>query len=111
MSEVIYHQWHRPDWKNQIVGLARARMFLKLMELAKQGYQPVAVYTDALAYCSDDPNPETAISDLMRRKNELGGFKHIRSLRVSKRLVKLFDGELAAWEVMRDVKALVGGEF
>jgi hypothetical protein len=104
-------QWHRPDWKNAIVGLARARMFLKLVELHRQGFAPVAVYTDAIAYVSDDPNPETAVPNLMRRASELGGFKHIRTIKVTKRLVKLFDGTLAPFEVLRDVKKLVGGDF
>ncbi len=104
-------QWHRPDWKNAIVGLARARMFLKLVELGKLGYKPVAVYTDALAYVSNDPNPETAIPNLMRRKSELGGFKHVRTFKVTKKLVKLFDGKLAPFEVLRDIKKLAGGDF
>jgi hypothetical protein len=105
-------QWHRPDWHDQIIGLARARMFLKIWEIVQlvQMY-PCAVYTDAIAYCSDDPNPETAVPGLMRRSTELGGFKHVRTLPMSGEIVALFGSDLPAYEVMGRVKKLVGEQF
>ncbi len=66
---------HRPDWYNLIRSLARYRLVLKLLELAKLGHYPVMIVADNIAYVSDDPNPETAIPGLMRRSTELGGFK------------------------------------
>lgn len=111
-AEAEKDQWHRPDWHDQIIGLARARMFLKIWEIAQlvQMY-PCAVYTDAIAYCSDDPNPETAVPGLMRRSTELGGFKHVRTIPMSDVLCSLFNSDLPAFEVMGRVKKLVGEQF
>ncbi len=66
---------HRPDWYNLIRSLARYRMVLKLLEMAKLGSYPIMIVADNIAYVSDDVNPETAIPGLMRRSSELGGFK------------------------------------
>lgn len=67
---------HRPDWYNMVRSLARYRMVLKLLELAKQGIYAVMIVADNIGIVSDEPNPELAAPGLMRRSAELGGFKY-----------------------------------
>jgi hypothetical protein len=99
--------WHRPDWKTQIVDLARARMFLKMLSIReKADMLPVACYVDAVLYCSNHPQPELAVPTLMDRQNELGGFKHVRTIRIDQDVIKLFDGDFAPSEVMAAIKRL-----
>jgi hypothetical protein len=97
--------WHRPDWKDQIVGLARARMLLKAHQIAEQyGLHPCLIYVDTLAYCSNE-RPETAVPDLMRRSGELGGFRHVRTVRLTDQLIAMFaDSRVAAKDILHVVK-------
>lgn len=112
--------WHRPDAKNQVVGLSRVRMLLKIMQIRQQhDMLPCAVYTDAGGYCSDEPNPALAVPALTHRrnqqgelrenKNELGGFKHVRTVPITPELIELFDSGVEPAILMRKVKALAGG--
>jgi hypothetical protein len=57
--------WARPDWRAQIVGRSRAILFTHLATLARKGIMPPLVNQDALWVVSDDPNPLTAVPDLV----------------------------------------------
>jgi hypothetical protein len=70
--------WSRPDWWAQIVGHSRAVLFHHLASLARKGTMPVLVDRDAFWVISDDPNPFTAVPDLVtahRWKGYIAGYK------------------------------------
>lgn len=94
----------RQDWLNTVHSLARYRMVLKLIENAKLGYYPVMIVADNIGYVSDEPNPELAIPDLMRRSTELGGFKHDGTYLMSE-VLPLFD-QYAPNDIRKHVKKL-----
>lgn len=112
--------WHRPDWRNQIIGLARARMLLKILAIYEQHrVWPVAVKTDAIAYASNEPNPMLAFPGLTHRKNangelrenanELGGFKHIRTVPIGDELISLLRSGIEPGLAFKKMKKLAGG--
>lgn len=105
------NEWDRSDWKSAIVGLATARMWLKVAEYWNQhDMAPVALYTDCLAYCSNDPNPRTAVPNLMNRETGLGGFKLKATVAITDEVVALFASTKSAAQVMHDIKKFVGVE-
>jgi len=57
--------WSRPDWRAQIIGRSRATLFAHLAGLVRKGTMPVLVDRDALWVVSNDPNPLTAVPDLV----------------------------------------------
>lgn len=57
--------WARPDWWAQIIGRSRALLFTHLASLARKGTMPILVDRDAFWVVSDDPNPLTAVPDLV----------------------------------------------
>ncbi len=74
---------YRPDWWFGIVALSRARMFMKMAELARVGYRPVAVHTDALYFVSREADPVRAVPGLVTEEQGIGKFKHVDSFRLA----------------------------
>lgn len=111
-------QWHRPDYKNMIVSLARFRMVLKILECIKAGYYPVFGYTDGIAFVSDEAAPALAVPGLMLvtdkqgvthdRSNELGGFKCEHTFTLDREIVALLSGQLAPYQVKQELNARGG---
>lgn len=70
---------YRPDWWFGIVTLSKAHIFLKLVELARLGYRPVAVQTDALYFVSQEADPFRAVPGLVTEEQGIGKFKYVDS--------------------------------
>lgn len=81
---------HHPDKRNTIIALVKARMMRTIAQFREKGFNPCMIQVDELGYLSDDPNPETAVSGLMARKDELGGFKHAHTFELTPDIIKLF---------------------
>ena len=64
--------WSRPDWWVQILGRSRATLFAHLASLVRKGTMPVLVDRDALWVVSNDPNPLTAVPDLVTARRWRG---------------------------------------
>ncbi|HLV98528.1 MAG TPA: hypothetical protein VKT82_07590 [Ktedonobacterales bacterium] len=74
---------YRPDWWFGIVTLSKALIFLKIAELARSGYRPVAVQTDALYFVSKEADPLQAIPGLVTEEQGIGKFKYVDSFRLA----------------------------
>ena len=74
---------YRPDYRSQAIGGTRALMHYNIAKYASKGNYPCMVYMDALFYCSNDPNPETAIPGILDHKDSLGGYKHVWTLPIT----------------------------
>jgi hypothetical protein len=57
--------WARPEWWVQVRGRSQALLFEYLASLVRKGSMPVLVSRDALWVVSNDPNPQTAVPDLV----------------------------------------------
>lgn len=81
---------YRPDIWALVVGRACANIFHNLETYRLRGYTPVLIYTDALWFVSNDPNPETAIPGLLDKHDKLGGYKLVYTLPMSKDVKEAF---------------------
>ena len=81
---------HHPDKRNTIIALVKARMMRTIAQFQDKGFTPAMIQVDELGYISDDPNPETAVPGLMKRKDQLGGFKHAHTFELTPEIVRLF---------------------
>ncbi len=81
---------HRPDIRNQLVGMSRARMLITAMRIYNL-YQmrPVTIRTDEIAWTSNEPDIERAFPEMLRRRDELGGFKPVGTLPITDELIGL----------------------
>ncbi len=59
--------WYRPDWYRTIVATARTRLMYGVLRREQLGYFPVMVVADSVAYLSDNPDPETAVPELLKK--------------------------------------------
>ena len=57
--------WLRPDWVAQIISRRQATLFTHLVRLVRKGIMPVLIHGDAFWVISNDPNPLTAVADLL----------------------------------------------
>jgi hypothetical protein len=74
---------YRPDWWFGIVTFSKALLFLKIAELARLGYRPVAAQTDALYFVSQEADPLRAVPGLVTEEQGIGKFKYVDSFRVA----------------------------
>jgi hypothetical protein len=104
-------QWNRPDIANGIIGLARARMHLKMQEIwSEYRTAPVGVRTDMLIYCSDEPDPRKAFPKLVVREQELGGFKVVGTLPMSQTIINQMGSDDTHLHKLNTLKAMLNGE-
>lgn len=67
---------YRPDIWALVVGRACANIFFNVEQIrSKFGLTPILIHTDALWYVSNDPNPETAVPNIVDKAGKLGGYK------------------------------------
>jgi hypothetical protein len=64
--------WSHPDWRAQILGRSRATLFAHLASLVRKGTMPVLVDRESLWVASNDPNPLTAVPDLVNTRRWRG---------------------------------------
>lgn len=88
--------YYKPYFYQEIKGLARLRMVLKMQELGNAGAFPVLVYTDCFACLSPEAVPRKAFPKLLERENELGGFKHAGTHLVNSRVIEAFQNDQPA---------------
>src|SRR6266571_302811 len=101
-------QWNRPDIANGIIGLARARMSLKMQEIwSEHQIAPVGVRTDTLIYCSDEPDPRKAFPKLVLREQELGGFKVVGTLPMNQTIINLLGSSDSHLHKLNILKAML----
>lgn len=75
---------YRPDWKAQIVGSVRARMFSNLLKFQQeQGSTPIIIYIDAIYVLSNESDINKVAGSLVDKPTALGGFKPEWSLPVT----------------------------
>jgi hypothetical protein len=103
-------QWNRPDIANGIIGLARARMFLKMQEIfTAQKATPIGVRTDMLIYCSNELDPRKAFPKLVVREQELGGFKVVGTLKMNQSIInQMANGDSHLYK-LNVLKAMLNG--
>ena len=65
----------RPDWRDAIIGQARANLFRNILTFVKSGHIPWMAGADCLYFVSDDPDPLTAKPEKMSIGDTLRDFK------------------------------------
>jgi len=89
----------RPDWKAQIVGGVRARMFSNLLKLQQeQDITPIITYIDGMYLLSSEPDIYKVAGSLLDKPNALGGFKPEWSLAVTDEVRLAFNSNLSIVE-------------
>lgn len=75
---------HRPDWTGTIKARAYQRALLQIRKIERATVTTptfyVAVDTDALVFASDLADPAEACPGMLDRQDQLGGYKHVRTL-------------------------------
>lgn len=92
----------RPDWKAQIVGGVRARMFANLLKLQQeQGITPIITYIDGMYLLSNESDINRAASSLLNKPDVLGCFKPEWSLPVTEELRLTLNSNLTIVEKLQ----------
>jgi hypothetical protein len=103
---------YRPDLWALTVGRACANIFYNVDSLRKKtGLTPVLIYTDALWFISNDPNPETAISGIVDTTgSKLGGYKVVykHPLALTKEVIDAFEKIESPTKLTRRLNVLAG---
>ncbi|MBA2677991.1 MAG: hypothetical protein H0U76_06305 [Ktedonobacteraceae bacterium] len=100
----------RPDIWALVVGRSFANMLYNIETFRRAGFTPVLVYTDALWYISDDPNPETALPAIVDKQDKLGGYKVVYNppLAMSKDVIDAFAKIDSPTKLVRRLNELAG---
>lgn len=93
--------FQRPDWWAKVVGKTRVNTCRNLYKFYERGFTPVLLYSDSVYFVSSDPNPRTAIPGILDRENDLGGYRHEGTWRVTPKLIEKFQtdspGKIQKW--------------
>lgn len=84
-----------PNWFFDHVGKARVNMFHNIKKYAGNAVL-IRVKTDELMYVSRDPNPRTAIPGIFDRVGQLGGYKHVCSVQITRQMYEQSAGLTAS---------------
>jgi hypothetical protein len=100
----------RPDIWALVVGRSFANMFYNIETFRKAGFTPALVYTDALWFISNDPNPETALPAIVDKQDKLGGYKVVYNppLAMSKDVIDSFAKIDSPTKLVRRLNELAG---
>lgn len=88
--------YYAPYYYQEIKGLSRFRMVLKMQELARAGHYPVLIFTDCFGFLSPEPDARAAFPQLLERESDLGGFKHAGTIQVTADVIAAFSQEQAS---------------
>jgi hypothetical protein len=100
----------RPDIWALVVGRSFANIFYNIETFRKAGYIPALVYTDALWYVSNDPDPQTALPGIVDKQDKLGGYKVVYNppLAMSKDVIDAFAKIDSPTKLVRRLNELAG---
>lgn len=84
----VKHNLARNNWWADIVGKSRVTMLYHMKKFADAGYYPLFANCDAIGYATHESNPYEAVPGIMKRSNQLGGFKHAWSLLLTEEIVQ-----------------------
>lgn len=93
----------RPDWWYSIVGKARVNMLRNLYGFyrAAPATVPVLVMTDSIYFVSEQAVPEQVVPGILDRQDQLGGYRHVASWRVTPEMYQVFaigtPAKIQAW--------------
>jgi len=104
--------YYAPYYYQEIKGLARLRMVLKMLELVRdeeaeeEEQYPVLVFTDCFGLLSKEADARRAFPKLLARENELGGFKYDGSFLVTPDVIEAFSEDHPASDTLHLLKVI-----
>jgi hypothetical protein len=80
--------FYHPNWWADTVGKSVVTLVFNLLAYAKNGYYPFLIYSDGLYFPSEEKNIMKALPGILDRKDDLGGYKHVSSVRITAEIVE-----------------------
>lgn len=97
---------YRPDWWSMIVAMSKRIMQFKIRQLTKRGFFVCFVDTDTIGVISSSPSLEPYKHIILDRDRQLGGFKHVKTARLTPEVIRTFEDDVKFIECYKALEAL-----